>query len=514
VNEPHDQPVRGEPLPSVSEIAEVAPVPFRPNSPEIPGYRVEQMLGYGGMGVVWRATQLYPEREVALKQMNPQALQSEKARARFRMEVELAVKLEHPNIARVYDCCLDREPYFFTMEWIKGIRLDEYVQANNLTPRQIIELVMPLCSAILHAHQHGVMHRDLKPSNILVTEDGQPHIVDFGVAKRLDDSDTGLTVSDSGGPGTLFYMSPEQVIGKAVDTRTDIYSLGIILYHLLTGRFPYDLSGSRYECMQNIERCDPIPPRRLVHKVDADLEAILLKCLAKAPSGRYQSAAELQHDLACWLEGLPIVARSVSSLYLLRKVVTRYRYTSSVVALLFVIVVSSACISFDLWRTAQKDKNDLQKTIDQWGDDQVRQEGLYRALSVQELGFQRFLKLWRDGRQDDARLVANLLASASVEKRAAFFLLDPSEPGAKAGKFRDTMGPDLEWFVDYLLGEDLLRRGQKTQALEALRRSYEALQSGQQTSQVDNVSRGMPDRAGVSADRIKAMLFSLGQGSP
>ncbi len=183
--------------------------------------------------------------------------------------------------------------------------------------------------------EHGVVHRDLKPSNILVTQDGQPHIVDFGLAVALTPEAMAATVSLEGDlTGTPAYMSPEQAAGlrDQLDTRTDVYSLGVVFYRLVTGEFPYDVSTSILETLQNIRRCDPIRPSKRVHSLDRDIEAILLKALEKEMDRRYQSVTELKGDLDRRLAGLPILARCDNSLYLLRKILSRHRYTSTVLS--------------------------------------------------------------------------------------------------------------------------------------------------------------------------------------
>src|SRR5687768_15348186 len=185
--------------------------PAVPGAPHIEGYRVLSLLGQGGMGSVWRAVQLGTRREVALKLLNASFAASHKAQARFDREVELAAKLEHPNLARVYDSGVDAGVCFYAMELIEGRHMDEFVDAARLDKRQIVELMRTVCRAIQHAHQRGVIHRDLKPGNILVTADGQPHVVDFGLAKMLlDDGDTAhARVSRDGDvAGTPAFMSP------------------------------------------------------------------------------------------------------------------------------------------------------------------------------------------------------------------------------------------------------------------------------------------------------------------
>ena len=334
-------------------------------------YQILEELPQGGQAVVYKAIHRPTRAKVALKFLMPSRAKSAAARRHFKQEVELAASLNHPNIVAIRDSGVTQGQYYFSMNYVHGQPLDRHVQSHTLSLQQKLELFAKICDAMKHAHQHCVIHRDLKPSNIVVDERGEPHILDFGLAKTAEGLSTGIDTDiiptlTGDIKGTVAYMSPEQATGRPnVDVRTDVYSLGVILYQMCTGRFPYDVIGTIVEALQNIQYAEPVRPRQVISRFDSDVEAIILKCLAKDPDQRYQSAAELQQDAHRWLEGLPIVAKSISSIYLLRKIVARHRYTATVMTLVLVILCSSACISLHMYKEADKARTEAQKTADQ-----------------------------------------------------------------------------------------------------------------------------------------------------
>jgi tetratricopeptide (TPR) repeat protein len=301
------------------------------------------------MGTVWKAVHLITHRQVALKLLGKGAFTSEKDRARFEREVELTARLQHPNIARLYDSDLRQGVYHYAMELIDGVPLEKYVQEHGLTHREVLELMKTACLAVQHAHERGVIHRDLKPSNILVTEDGQPHILDFGLAKSFLEGDSRPPISSDGeAAGTPPYMSPEQAAGHVdqIDTRTDVYALGVILFRLLTGESPHDLSGTRYEVLRGIAEEEVRRPREITRNVDRELEALLLKALAHDPKNRYLSAGALAQDIENYLTGEPLSARPPTTVYFLLKRIKKYRVPVAATALVLAVLASMAVFAF------------------------------------------------------------------------------------------------------------------------------------------------------------------------
>jgi len=317
--------------------------------PQVEGYEITGLLGQGGMGTVWGAVQLSTRREVALKLLGKGGFSSEKARARFEREVELTARLEHPSIAGLYDSGLYRGVHYYAMELIEGVPLDEYAADQHLTQRQILELMRTVCEAVQHAHQNGVIHRDLKPTNILVSADGQPHILDFGLAKGFLEKDSSLSVSSQDeAAGTPAYMSPEQAAGhlERIDTRTDVYALGVVLFRLLTGESPHDLSGTRYEVLRRVAEEEVRRPRQLTRDVDRELEALLLKALAYDPKDRYPSSGAFGQDIENYLSNEPLTAKKPTTAYFLYKRIRKYRVRVAVACSVLAVLIGTTIFSY------------------------------------------------------------------------------------------------------------------------------------------------------------------------
>jgi eukaryotic-like serine/threonine-protein kinase len=293
--------------PICSNTAEPAPLLELPA--RLGDYELLDEIGRGGMGIVYRARQISLDRLVAVKMILRGTLASPDDLARFRAEAEAAARLDHPNIVPVYEVGeIEGQPYF-SMKFVAGTTLARRLAEGPLMPREAAAIMLPVARAIQFAHRQGLLHRDLKPSNILIDEDGQPHITDFGLAKRITDN-TGLTHTGAI-LGTPSYMAPEQVGGNRgeIGPTSDVYSLGSILYQMLTGRPPFQAASPVDTLLMVLEQ-DPVPPRMLNAKADRDLEMIALKCLQKPPDLRYPTADALAHDLTAYLTGDPVSARS------------------------------------------------------------------------------------------------------------------------------------------------------------------------------------------------------------
>ncbi|MGE0190864.1 MAG: protein kinase [Planctomycetota bacterium] len=355
--------------------------------PSIDGYELLEVIGHGGMGTVYRARQLNPKRDVALKVLAT-TVHDASAQARFVREIESLAVLRHPGIAHLHaagfatDAAGRRVPWF-AMEFVPGATpLVQHADARRLDVRGRVRLLASVCEAVRHGHQRGILHRDLKPENLLVDHEGRIKVIDYGVATSLEGAPgaerqtAALHVV-----GTLPWLSPERVRGEAGDVRADVYALGVVLYELLTGELPIavdskDVVGSaRRVCEQEPER-----PSRRRHDLDEDLDAIALTALAKDPEDRYASVDALGEDLQRWLGHLPVRARAPGPWRQLRLFARRHRALVTAAAAIALVTVAAAAISVT-W-AVRSDESEQKALREQLAAEEARsrQQRLFEAL--------------------------------------------------------------------------------------------------------------------------------------
>lgn len=329
-------------------------------------YKVTRLIGSGGMGQVYEAVQEHPRRTVAIKLMRG-SIDSEKTRARFHYEVQLLGRLQHPGIARIYDAGMweekDHELPYFAMEYIPNAKpIDEYINSKNLSIDERLAIFADVCDAVAYGHERGIIHRDLKPGNILVDGQGTAKIIDFGVA-RATDSDvtmTGARTAVGQIIGTLQYMSPEQCAADPndIDIRSDVYSLGVVLYELISGKMPYDLEGTAiHAAIRVVQEQEPTTLSDLAKTIPGDIEVITHKALEKERSRRYRSAGDLADDIRRFLADEPITAKPPSLSEHIRRYARKHKAAtialSSIAAVVFLSVI--AILYFAIEASRQRD---------------------------------------------------------------------------------------------------------------------------------------------------------------
>ncbi len=320
----------------------------------LPGYSIAGEIHRGGQGAVYAAVQKSTGRDVAIKVLHEGPFGGPADISRFEREVQVLAQLRHRNIVTVHDSGVASGRYYFVMDFIDGRRLDEYLAGEPRPVAEVLRMFVKICDAVHAAHVLRIVHRDLKPGNILIDAHGEPHVLDFGLAKATSAQDGGPAASPYSDRtmltitgqfvGSVQWASPEQAAGATdkIDSRSDVYSLGVLLYHALTFRYPYEVSGSLHEVLDRVIHQEPARPSKLSQSVDGEIETILLKCLSKEPDRRYQDAGELSRDLQRYLNDEPIAAKRDSRLYVLRKFARRYRLqVAAAVAFVLLLAISS-----------------------------------------------------------------------------------------------------------------------------------------------------------------------------
>jgi WD40 repeat protein len=388
-----------------------------PRLPQPPGYEVQRLLGEGGMGIVVLARQHQLGRLVAIKM--PSHVLSEEGRARFLREARAAAGLRHPNICPVHEVGEYQGQPYLVMDYIDGPTLHEWL-GQNPTARRSAELVALLARAVAHAHARGVIHRDLKPNNILVERaTGQPVLTDFGLAKLLDEA--GDQLSQSGTvQGTPAYMAPEQAAGKSsqIGSHSDVYSLGAILYELLTGRPPY--LGSVGEVLKLVQTEDPAPPRRINPRIHPDLETICLTAMARDPGQRYPSALALAEDLERFAAGETIRARRTSLLRRTVRWVGRHPIpvASGSVGLVAVLAAMVLILAFVLQVRQRHELEDLRTAFDDGLEHPEANEAYFQRMEGYLDGLERLSpKQVPELRERMVQRVAGLIRSSLEQPR-------------------------------------------------------------------------------------------------
>lgn len=495
-----------------------------PIESEIPtsvgGYAIVRLIGRGGMGDVYEATQEQPKRRVALKVIQSGAM-SDLAFKRFEHEVQVLGRLQHPGIAHIYDAGTARvefagkpgvEQPFFAMEYVDGRSLTEFARSAKLGIEERLRLVVRVCDAIQHAHQKGVIHRDLKPANIMVDASGQPKILDFGVARSIESDIHTVTLCTDPGQivGTLGYMSPEQLTGNSakIDTRSDVYAIGVILYELLSDQLPHDVRGrSLAAALRSIQDDEPTRLGTLQEACRGDLETIVAKALDKDPERRYHTASELSSDIRRYLTDEPIIARPPSSIYQLKKFAKRHRAVVSVVVLLFVVLVAGVVVSTrQAIRARDAEVVARQRLTDVQQAERVANERLNRAENAEQLARDRMTRL--ESALQEADAVINFLEEMLTQA-------DPAKTMGESLTVRSVLDSASDTIDRYSLGMSVVEaRIRRTigKTYEMMGLYGEAVEPLKEALAIRRQELGEKDRQTLKSMRDLAKLqFHLGR---
>jgi eukaryotic-like serine/threonine-protein kinase len=478
-------------------------------TPVVRGYEILDELGRGGMGIVFKAHQVALNRAVALKMIKSGGFASEAELLRFQNEAEAVARLDHPHIVPIYEVGRHLGRHYFSMKLIAGKSLDRRLGDFIADFRQGARVTATVARAVHHAHQRGILHRDLKPANILLDEQGEPHVTDFGLARQIEGNGE---LSESGTPvGTPSYMAPEQASGDkgALSTATDVYGLGTILYALLAGRAPF-AGTTVHETLDKVRNSSPELPSRVNKRVPRDLEIICLKCLEKEPNRRYPSALALAEDLERWLDGMPILARPVGSLTRAVMWCRRNKALASLAALLMLALVGGLAGVTWKWREADHERAKNEAVIELLNQGLLAQaslelDPLEKNLSVRELLDRTAARLggWLQDQPETEAKIRETIGGAYL----SLARYEPAEKHLRAATQLDTQlyGPKHR---DTLRANNLL-----ASLFDQTNRGGEAEQLLRQNLDDCRIQLGRDDRVTLdAAERLGTILWHVGKG--
>jgi hypothetical protein len=422
-------------------------------------YIVQEKIGQGGMGSVYKAVHVQLHQVVAIKVLPSDDVSAERVE-RFNQEAQLAAKLQHPHIVPIFHFGVEHGFYYLVMHWVDGVPLNTMLAEKRLTPRQSLDIMQQVAQAMACAHAAGVIHRDLKPSNIMIDRWGRAMVLDFGLAKSLE------TATDITRPGQILgtpkYMSPEQAAGDmaAVDARTDVYAMGVILYEMLTGKCPFD-GESAHQVIYKILHEEPLPANKINARLHKDLETLVAKTMAREKFRRYAHAGELQDDIARYIHGEAILARPPSIPYRLYKWTMRHPARSGMLAVTMLFVLASV-----VWYRFLYDPHCQLKTMYDQAQSDTERETLLNTLAGQAAGKDAafLLTVLAAGtpRQQavSLRLLANIGQSVDQERidaflasfndelvRAAIYAVGQYRRRDMLPKMRAFLTPDQDWRI-------------------------------------------------------------------